>query len=135
MSYYWTNTKVLDKYPTIWKGILKNENIDNKWILPEQLRELDDLFVEILERNFHLDLDENNIHISLCQDSPLYYNEFEAKIINMLKEIEKQYHVKIGEGEFYLWECKPMANTIKYSIYKQNGKFKIKKNVHNWEKN
>ena len=49
MSYYWTNTRVLDKYPTIWKGILKNENIDNKWILPEQLRELDDLFVEILE--------------------------------------------------------------------------------------
>ena len=26
MSYYWTDTNVLEKYPTIWKGILKNEN-------------------------------------------------------------------------------------------------------------
>ena len=135
MSYYWTGTKVLEKYPTIWKGILTKENIDNNWILPVQLSSLRDLFVEVLDRNFYLDVDENNIHISLCQDSPYYYNEFEANIIKMLKELEKQYNIKIGNGEFYLWECKPMANSIKYVIYKKNDKFKIKKTVHNWEKN
>ena len=87
-----------------------------------------------MDRNFYLDMDENNIYISLCPDSPYYYNEFEDSIINMLKELEKQYNIKIGNGEFYLWECKPMANTIKYKIYKKNYKFKIKKNINNYEK-
>ena len=137
MQYYWSNTKtinVLERYTTIWKGILTSEHIDNNWIHPDKLTELEDLFVEIADRNFHLHLDENHIYVSLCQDSPYYYYEFEKSIIKLLKAIEKKFNVKIGEGEYYCWECKPMANSYRYNIYKKDGKFKIKKTVLNWEK-
>ena len=137
MQYYWDNTthiNVLERFSTIWKGILKSENIDNNWIKPDQIKELEDLFTNVAERNFYLHLDENHIYVSLCQDSPYYYYEFEKYCIKLLKEIEKKFKVKIGEGEFFCWECKPMANSYRYVIFKKENKFKLKKTVLNWDK-
>jgi hypothetical protein len=137
MQYYWDNTthiNVLERFSTIWKGTLKSEKIDGNWIKPDQIRKLDDLFTDVAERNFYLYLDENHIYISLCQDSPYYFYEFEKDAIKLLKEIEKKFEVKIGEGEFFCWECKPMPNSYRYVIYKKDNKFKIKKTVLNWEK-
>ena len=65
MQYYWDNTthiNVLERFSTIWKGTLKSENIDNNWIKPDQIRELEDLFTDVAERNFYLHLDENHIY-------------------------------------------------------------------------
>ena len=137
MHYYWDNTtniNVLEKFKTIWKGNIKSENIDGNWIKPDEIKKLEDICTDIAERNFYIYLDENHIYLSLCQDSPYYYYEFEKNIIKLLKEIEKKFKVKIGEGDFYCWECRPMANSYKYIIFKKDNKFKIKKTVLNWEK-
>lgn len=137
MQYYWDDTKhinVLERYSTIWKGTLINGDIDKPWINPEKLKELEDVFTDIGERNFYINLDENHIYVSLCQDSPYYFYEFEKYIIKLLKSIEKKFKVKINGGEFYCWECRPMANSYRYNIYKKDSKFKIKKNTLNWEK-
>ena len=72
MQYYWSDISrinLLERYTTIWKGILTNENIDSIWIKPDQIELLKDIFVDSCERNFYIHLDENNIYISLCQDS------------------------------------------------------------------
>jgi len=137
MHYYWDNTthiNVLEKFKTIWKGTIKSENIDENWIKPDEIKKLEDICTNVAERNFYVNLDENHIYLSLCQDSPYYYYEFEKNIIKLLKEIEKNFEIKIGEGDFYCWECRPMANAYKYVIFKKDTKFKIKKTVLNWEK-
>ena len=137
MQYYWDDTKhinVLEKYSTIWKGTLKNENVDSLWISPDKLNQLEDLFTDVLDRNFYIYLDENYIYVSLCQDSPYFYYEFEKNIIKLLKKIENKFEVTISEGEFYCWECRPMADSYRYIIYKKEKKFKMKKTVLNWEK-
>ena len=137
MKYYWDNTShinVLERYTTIWKGTLVNSNIDSNWIKPEQLRQFDDLLIDICERNFEINLDESNIYLSLCQDSPYYYHEFEKNILKFLRKAEKNFNININEGEFYCWECRPLANSYRYRLYKKDNKFKLKKSVLNWEK-
>lgn len=136
MEYYWSDTSkinLLERYTTIWKGTLTNENIDLIWIKPGYIEILKDIFVDVCQRNFHIILDEMNIYISLCQDSPYYYYEFEKDILKLLKGIEKRFNVKIKEGEFTCWECKPLSNSYRYFIYKNDNKFKLKKNILNWE--
>lgn len=135
MQYYWDDTKhinILERYTTIWKGTLINTNIDSNWLKPEQVREFDDLLIDICERNFYINLDESNIYLSLCQDSPYFYYEFEKHILKFLRSAEKKFNISINEGEFYCWECRPMANSYRYRIYKKDNKFKLKKSVQNW---
>ena len=137
MQFYWDDTthiNVLERFSTIWKGILKSENIDDNWIKPEQIKDLEDLFTKVAERNFYIHLDENHIYISLCQDSPYHYYEFEKDGLKLFKDIEKKFNVKISSGEFYCWECKPMPNSYRYVIFKRDNKFKMKKTVLNWDK-
>tara|TARA_B100001173_G_C15586633_1_gene378679 strand:- start:13 stop:435 length:423 start_codon:yes stop_codon:yes gene_type:complete len=137
MQYYWDDTShinVLERYTTIWKGTLINTNVDSNWVKPEQIREFDDLLVDVCERNFEINLDESNIYLSLCQDSPYYYHEFEKNILKFLRKSEKKFNININEGEFYCWECRPLANSYRYRIYKKDNKFKLKKSVLNWEK-
>ncbi len=137
MQYYWDDTthiNVLERFSTIWKGSLKSENIDENWIKPEEIKDLEDLFTKVAERNFYIHLDENHIYISLCQDSPYHYYEFEKNGLKLFKDIEKKFNVKISSGEFYCWECKPMPNSYRYVIFKRDNKFKMKKTVLNWNK-
>lgn len=137
MQYYWDDTthiNVLERFSTIWKGSLKSENIDENWIKPEEIKDLEDLFTKVAERNFYIHLDENHIYISLCQDSPYHYYEFEKNGLKLFKDIEKKFNVKISSGEFYCWECKPMPNSYRYVIFKRDNKFKMKKTVLNWDK-
>ena len=137
MQFYWDDTthiNVLERFSTIWKGILKSENIDDNWIKPEQIKDLEDLFTKVAERNFYIHLDENHIYISLCQDSPYHYYEFEKDGLKLFKDIKKKFNVKISSGEFYCWECKPMPNSYRYVIFKRDNKFKMKKTVLNWDK-
>jgi hypothetical protein len=136
MQYYWSDTSrinLLERYTTIWKGILINENIDSIWIKPDEIESLKDIFVDICERNFYIHLDENNIYISLCPDSPYYYYEFEKNILKLLKTIENKFKIKINEGTFNCWECKPFPNSYRYYVFKKDNKFKLKKNVLNWD--
>ena len=137
MQYYWSDISrinLLERYTTIWKGILTNENIDSIWIKPDQIELLKDIFVDSCERNFYIHLDENNIYISLCQASSYYSYEFEKDILKLLKTIEKKFEIKINEGNFNCWECKPFPNSYRYYIFKKDNKFKLKKNVLNWDK-
>lgn len=137
MQYYWDDTKhinVLERFSTIWKGTITKKDVDDPWILPDKIKILEDIFTDVCDRNFYIYLDENHIYISLCQDSPYLYYEFEKSILKLLKTIEKKFTIKIEGGEFYCWECRPMANSYKYKIYKKENKFKLKKIVLNWEK-
>lgn len=135
MKYYWddiSHINVLERYKTIWKGTLINTNIDSNWLKPDEVKQFDDLLINICDRNFYINVDENNIYLSLCQDSPYYYYEFEKNILKLLRSAEKKFNITINEGEFYCWECRPLANSYRYRIYKKDNKFKLKKSVQNW---
>jgi len=125
---------VLEKYATIWKGFLKKKNIDDNWIKCDELRKIDDLFAEKYDINFYTYLDEDYLYISLCQDTKYYYYQFEKDIIKMIKDIQKLCQIEIGEGCFEAWECKPYADSYKYTIYREEEKLKLKKIKVNIEK-
>ena len=132
MNYYWNDKKsinVLEKYTTIWRGEINKNNQNELWIKNEKddIQKLDDLIIELLDRNFYINLDENNIYLSLCQDSPLLYNEFEKNILKFLRNLEKNFNICIEGGEFNCWECRPYADIYKYTIFKKDNKFKLKK--------
>ena len=136
-NYYWeekTPINICEKYVTYWKGYFKNKNIDSKWINQNDIKKINTLLAEKYDIMFHIQVDESNIYFSIGGDDRYYYYDFEKHILKIIKDIEKMFNVKIEEGCFEAWECRPEANMFKYIISKENKKCILKKTVVNIQK-
>lgn len=136
--YYYDNTDLDSKYPTLWNGFLEydSNNIELTQDREEKNtnKELDDILSEICNINFYIYLLDSKIYISLCQDEKYYYYDFEKDIKKVISEIEIKFKVKINYGEFNATEIKHYGNQYKYTITKdKNSKIILKKKVLNWE--
>jgi hypothetical protein len=136
-KYYFEDTTLNTKYPTLWNGYLlyNGENISiSENYYQRSNRDLDDLLVDICDVNFYVTLIDNNIYLSVCGDSSFYYYNFEKTIKKAIKKIEKKFNINITESEFFATELKPMGNQYKYSTSKNDGDDKIilKKKTLNW---
>jgi len=139
-KYYFEDTTLNTKYPTLWNGYLlyNGENIsisENYWQRSNRI--LDDLLTDICDVNFYVTLIDNNIYLSVCGDSSFYYYNFEKTIKKAIKNIEKKFNINITESEFFATELKPMGNQYKYSTSKNcdvdgNEKIILKKKTLNW---
>jgi len=137
-KYYFDNTNIDTNYSTIWYGFLIYDNSKNNILISENYHQksnriLDDLLCELCNMNFYVNIINNYIHISVCQDSKYYYYEFEKDIKVAIKEIEDKFNVIIESGEFSANECKYNGNQYKYTITKNKDKNVIlKKRILNW---
>jgi hypothetical protein len=135
-KYYYEDTFLEKKYPTLWTGYFKyngNQIKISENYFQQSNRELDDLFTNICDINFHISLIDEYIYISLDRDSNFYSINFEKTIKNVLKEIETKFNVIIYYGEFYGTEVKHMGNQYKYSISHNEDKIILKKKILNWD--
>ena len=133
IKYYFDNTNLLNKYPTLWRGHFKY-NIDSTYIDINKLNILKDIINEITKINFYINIEENYIYISLCQDSLYYHHEFDKDIIKIINEIENYFNINIEEGEFHAIEVKHYASQYKYIISKNiNNKITINKKIFNFD--
>ena len=138
-KYYFDSTNIDTNYSTIWYGFLIYDNSKNNISISENYfqksnRLLDDLLCELTDTNFYVNIINNHIHISICQDSKYYYYQFEKDIKNIIKEIENKFIVSIEGGEFSAVECKYNGNQYKYTISKNKDKnIILKKRILNWE--
>jgi hypothetical protein len=138
--YYFDNTKIDTNYATIWYGFFIYNTTKNNIPISENYyqksnRILDDLLREICDINFCINIINNYIYISVCQDSKYYYYQFEKDIKNVVKEIENKFSVIIESGEFNGVEYKYNGNQYKYTITKNKDKnIILKKKILNWEK-
>jgi len=137
--YYFNNTNIDNNYATIWYGSLIYDQTKNIIPISENYYQksniiLDDLLSEICNMNFYVNIINNYIYISVCQDFKYYYYQFEKDIKNVIKEIENKFDVIIESGEFNAVECKYNGNQYKYTISKNNDKsISLKKKILNWE--
>jgi hypothetical protein len=130
-KYYFDNTQLSSKYATIWYGFFsfKGEISPES---PETI--LNDLLTSICDINFYINIDSNNIYISLCSDSHYYVSQFEKDISNIVREINSKLKIKIESGEFKAFEQKHDGNQYKYTItFSKTGKINLKKKVLNWD--
>jgi len=130
--YYFDNTQIDANYSTIWYGFLIYDSSKNNISITENYYQksnsiLDDLLCEICDVNFYINIINNYIHISICQDCKYYYYQFEKDIKNVIKEIENKFNVTIESGEFNAVECKYNGNQYKYTITKNNQNIILKK--------
>ena len=138
-KYYFDNTNIDTNYSTIWYGFLIYDNSKNNISITENYYQksnqiLDDLLCEICNINFYVNIINNYIHISVCQDFKYYYYQFEKDIKNVIREIENKFIVIIESGEFNAIECKYNSNQYKYTISKNKDKnIILKKKILNWE--
>jgi hypothetical protein len=140
-KYYFDNTDIDTNYSTIWYGFLiYNSNNPSRNNIPisenyhqKSNRILDDLLCELCDNNFYVNIINNYIHISVCQDSKYYYHQFEKDIKIAIKEIESKFNVIIESGEFNANECKYNGNQYKYTISKGiDNNIILKKRILNW---
>ena len=135
-KYYYDDKKYFleDRYYTLWSGFLKSNKKDKKWFKKEDLKNIDDIIVEICEQNMYTALDEDNLYISMDNDEKYYYYDFEKQIFPLIKRLEKEYGVFIEEGQFHAFELKHFGSQYRYNISKSDkNKINLKKNVLNWE--
>lgn len=138
-KYYFDNTNIDTNYSTIWYGFLIYDSNKTPIQISENYHQvsnriLDDLLSELCDNNFYVNIINNHIHISLCQDSKYYYYQFEKDIKIVVKEIERIFHVTIESGEFNATECKYNGNQYKYTISKgKDNNVILKKRILNWE--
>jgi hypothetical protein len=131
-KYYFDNTNLDKVHATLWNGYLICEtNATN--ILKSKEWELDDIFVEICHINFYINIIDNIIYISLCQDEKYYFYQFEKNIKNMIESIQIKYSIKIESGEFNAIEIKNFGNQYKYIIKNKDNKISLKKKILNWD--
>lgn len=141
-KYYFDNTNIDTNYSTIWYGFLIYNSLKNN--IPDSIpisenyyqksnRILDDLLSELCNINFYVNIINNHIYISICQDSKYYYYQFEKDIKIVIKEIEAKFGLTIESGEFNANECKYNGNQYKYTITKNKDKNVIlKRRILNW---
>jgi hypothetical protein len=130
-KYYFENSIIEEKYPTLWHGYLEYNG--NKINITEDYhqnsnRELDDLLADICDVNFYVSLIDNKIHLSLCRDSNYYIDNFEKNIKDIVQSIEKKFNIKIISGEIYANEVKHNGKHVKYNLSKKN-KIILKRNI------
>jgi hypothetical protein len=143
--YYYDNCAHFnkDKYKTLWNGYL-TYNIDDPYIKSESESELNDLIVEICERNFYITLEENYIYLSFDSDEYLYHYEFEKTLKPLIVAIQNKFKISNIEGEFFATEIKHCGNQYKYIIHEcineelmseseSQKKLKITKKTLNWD--
>ena len=130
-KYYFEDSIIEDKYPTLWHGYLEytgNEiNITDNYFQNSN-RELDEILTNICNVNFYVSLTDNKINLSLCRDSNYYTYEFEKNIKDIVSSIEKKFNIKIISGEIYANEVKHNGNHVKYNLSKKN-KIILKRNI------
>jgi len=137
-KYYFDNTNIDTNYSTIWYGFLIYDISKNNIPISENYyqksnRILDDLLCELCDMNFCVNIINNHIYISICQDSKYYYYQFEKDIKIVIKEIETKFDVTIESGEFNATECKYNGNQYKYTITKNKDKnIILKRRILNW---
>jgi len=136
-KYYYDNNPYFnkDKYKTLWNGYLAYK-IDDTYISDE--RQLNDILVDVCERNFYITLQENYIYLSFDSDEYLYHYQFEKMIKPSINKIQENFKIFIEEGEFYATEIKHCGNQYKYTInqsinHDNEKKITIKKKTMNWE--
>jgi hypothetical protein len=135
--YYFDNTQLSTKFATIWYGFFSFNGIisvssELSSISPISI--LGDLLTSICDINFYVNIDSNNIYISLCSDSHYYASQFEKDISNIVREINSKLKIKIESGEFKAFEQKHNGNQYKYTItFSKTGKINLKKKVLNWD--
>lgn len=131
-KYYFDNTNLDKVYATLWNGYLVFEfsAVD---ILKLKEIELDEIFVKICNINFYINIINNIIYISLCQDEKYYFYQFEKDIKNVIISIQIKYKIKIESGEFNAIEIKNFGNQYKYIIKNTKiDKISLKKKILNW---
>lgn len=130
-KYYFTNTQLSKVYATLWNGFLKYKKLDDN---PISFLDMDNILVDICNINFYVNLDNDNINISLCQDEKYYYYQFELHIKKVIKKFEEYFNIQIISGEFNATELKHQGDQIKYTITKtSDNKISLKKRILNWE--
>lgn len=132
-KYYFDNTNLDKVHATLWNGYLVCESSAAN-ILKSKEKELDEIFAEICNINFYINIINNTIYISLCQDEKYYFYEFEKDIKNVIESIQEKYKIKIVSGEFNAIEIKNFGNQYKYIIKNINdNKISLKKKILNWD--
>ena len=137
--YYFNNTEIDNYYSTVWYGFLIYDQSKNNIPISENYYQksnpiLDDLLHEICNINFYVNIINNHIYISVCQDFKYYYYQFEKDIKNVIKEIENKFEITVESGEFNAVECKYNGNQYKYTISKdKDNNIILKKRILNWE--
>ena len=145
-KYYFENSIVETKFPTLWHGyfLYKNNmndenNINNKTKLLlntsilSNISEIDNILVEICNINFYISILDNYIHLSLCRDENYYCHDFEKHIKIIIKSIEDKLNIFIYEGSFDANEVKHNGNQYRYSISKVEDSIILKKKTLNWD--
>jgi len=128
--YYFTNTLVNIKYPTLWDGFLKYKKIDENE--PIGWLDMDNILVDICEINFYINIDKDTIYLSMDRDENYYVHQFEKHIKKVIKKSEEILNIKILSGEFNATEVKHEASQYKYIITCNDDKIILKKRVLNW---
>ncbi len=133
--YYYENTHLETRYPTLWNGYLKYEKKINS--VPLNVIDVDTILVDICDVNFYINIDDRNhgdykIYLSLCRDTDYYYTQFEKHIKKVIAKLEDFFNITIIDVEFYGTEVKHMGNQYKYTISKTDGKIVLKKRTLNW---
>lgn len=128
-KYYFTDKKLI--YATVWSGSLKYQKLDD---IPIPYLDIDNILVDICNVNFYINLDSENINISLCQDEKYYTHQFEHHIKKIIKKFEEHFNINILSGEFNATELKHQGDQIKYTLTKStDNKVSLKKKILNWE--
>lgn len=132
-KYYFMNTDLDKRYATLWNGYLKYNKLDESSI---SFLDVDNILIDICNVNFYINIDNNNINLSLCQDENYYYYDFEKHIKKLIKKIEEICNLSIIYGEFNANELKHNGSQYRYTIQKDmdTDKVILKKDTLNWEK-
>jgi hypothetical protein len=132
-KYYFDNTNLDKVHATLWNGYLVFDSSAAN-VLESKENELDEIFIEICNINFYINIINNIIYISLCQDEKYYFYQFEKDIKIVIELIQIKYKIKIESGEFNAIEIKNFGNQYKYIIKNtKNDKISLKKKILNWD--
>jgi hypothetical protein len=127
--YYYDNCDLNKNYATLWKGYITYEGNNNIII---NLLDIDNILIDICDVNFYIILENNNIYLSLCQDTKYYYYQFERHIKKVINKFEDFFKINFIYAEFYATEVKHVGNQYKYTITNIETKLVLKKKTLNW---
>ena len=123
-QYYFDNTNLLTRYYTIWYGFI-NYKTTNPIILDESL--VNDVLTEACDINFYIHFHENNIYLSIDNDSEYYITKFEKDIKPAIKALEDTLQINFESAEFNANEYNPHGKRYKYRIFREGEKLILKK--------
>ena len=132
--YFDEDNRETSNYSTYWNGIINihKENIQMNY---DNLK----IIKEIFKKKYNIQLEWigielNQIKITIHRNMKYYYYQFEKDIIGIIKNIQKSCKIKIESAIFEAWESKHNSDIYKYTIKKEEQKFKLIKKKLNIEK-